>query len=92
MKGDKVYVLYEADQWVSKNSLIAMGIFDERNKAVDQAMVLLIDQIERGLHDYDDIDSYLKDAHYDIEIYGLFSGSEASVQIKEVYLNKRYEI
>lgn len=86
---NNVYVLYEADQWISNNSLVPMGIFDSWDNVMEGAMKLLKDQIDRGLHDVgDDLDGYLEDVHDELKRYKQFRGYDASIYIKTVRLNE----
>lgn len=88
---DNVYILYEGDVWISRDRLVPMGIFDSWDKVMDNAITLLKDQIDRGLHDVEDLDDYLKEAHDEIEQYRQFIGHDASIYILPVALNKLEE-
>lgn len=86
----EVYILYEADQWISHDSLVPMGVFDSWDAVMEGAMTLLQDQWQRGLHEdiADDIDDLQETAQDELNEYSQFSGDEASIFIKTVELNK----
>ena len=88
----KVYILYEGDQWISKRSLVPMGVFDSEENVLDAAETLLLQQIDDGFHltDNDD-ETYIDNALKDLELYHQFRGDNVSIFIKTVGLNKLEE-
>ena len=87
-----VYIIFEGDQWVSTDSLVPLGVFDEWSKVMDSAMLVVSQQIERKLHNVgDDTKAFLDNAHEDLEKYHIFAEGEASVYIKDIELNTLYD-
>lgn len=93
MEEKNVYILYEADQWISTPSLVPMGVFDSWPRVMDAAMALLADQIDRGLHDVtrEEIHEYSDEVRGELEDYKQFRGVNVSIYIKTVELNKLEE-
>lgn len=91
-KEKKAYLIYEGDQWVSTDSLVLLGVFDDWNRVMDSAMILVTQQIDRKLHSVgDDTNAFLDNAHEDLEKYHIFAEGEASVYIREIELNTLYD-
>lgn len=87
-----VFLIYEGDQWVSTDSLVLLGVFDDWNRVMDSAMLVVLQQIERKLHNVgDDTNAFMDNAHEDLEKYHIFAEGEASVYIKEIELNTLYD-
>ena len=87
-----VFLIYEGDQWVSTDSLVLLGVFDDWNRAMDSAMLVVLQQIERNLHSVgDDTNAFMDNAHEDLEKYHIFAEGEASVYIREIELNQLYD-
>lgn len=86
------YIIFEGDQWASTDSLVPLGVFDEWSKVMDSAMLVVLQQIERKLHNVgDDTNAFLDNAHEDLEKYHMFAEGEASVYIREIELNTLYD-
>ena len=87
-----VFLIYEGDQWVSKDSLVLLGVFDDWNRVMDSAMIVVTRQIERKLHNVgDDTNAFMDNAHEDLEKYHIFAEGDASVYIREIELNQLYD-
>lgn len=92
MEKKKAYIIFEGDQWVSTDSLVPLGVFDDWNRAMDSAMIVVLQQIERKLHNVgDDTNAFMDNAHDELEKYKIFAEGEASVYIREITLNELYD-
>lgn len=84
----KLYAIYEGDIWLSRNSLICLGVFDTKQKAVSA--------IVENLQNFEDIlfERVVADAKEQLENDGrthLFC-SKTNYMIKEITLNRFGEI
>lgn len=80
----KLYAIYEGDIWLSRNSLICLGVFDTKQKAVSA--------IVENLQDYEDtlFERVVADAKEQLENDGqthLFC-CKTNYMIKEITLNR----
>ena len=78
----EVYILYSADAWISRSSMVCMGIFSCFDKAVDAAL----EEIKKTNREV------YEDCHNDLTIYLQTHGLEENWYINIVELDKFDEI
>ena len=78
----EVYILYSADAWISRSSMVCMGIFSCFDKAVDAAL----EEIKKTNREV------YEDCHNDLTIYLQTHGLEENWYINIVELDKFEEI
>lgn len=90
-----VYLLYEADRWLSYSSLVLFGEFTTKKKLYKAVRKLALDQFRRGvvIDEYEEGKrAFISGICYEVERNGQYLGHDAGIYVKEVRLNVFEEV